>query len=79
VADKARDDFGRLAAFGVACVLLFQSFVNLGANLTILPVTGVPLPLVSFGGSSMLTLFIAFGIVQSVLIRSKKRTFTLAG
>ena len=79
VADKARDDFGRMVAFGVACVLLFQSFVNLGANLTILPVTGVPLPLVSFGGSSMLTLFIAFGIVQSVLIRSKKRTFTLAG
>ncbi|MDP8925105.1 MAG: rod shape-determining protein RodA [Chloroflexota bacterium] len=79
VADKARDDFGRMAAFGVACVLLFQSFVNLGANLMILPVTGVPLPLVSFGGSSMLTLFIAFGIVQSVLIRSKRRTFSLSG
>ncbi len=79
VADKARDDFGRMVAFGVACVLLFQSFVNLGANLTILPVTGVPLPLVSFGGSSMLTFFIAFGIVQSVLIRSKKRTFSLSG
>jgi rod shape determining protein RodA len=52
--------------------------VNLGANLTILPVTGVPLPLVSFGGSSMLTFFISFGIVQSILIRSKKRSFSLA-
>ncbi len=78
VADRARDDFGRMVAFGVGCVLLFQSFVNLGANLTILPVTGVPLPLVSFGGSSMLTLFISFGVVQSILIRSKKRTFSLA-
>jgi rod shape determining protein RodA len=79
VADKARDDFGRMVPFGVASILLFQSFVNLGANLTILPVTGVPLPLVSFGGSSMLTLFISFGIVHSILLRSKKRTFSLAG
>jgi rod shape determining protein RodA len=68
-ADKARDDFGRLAAFGVGCMLLYQTVVNLGANLTLLPVTGVPLPLVSFGGSSMLTFFIAFGIVQSILLR----------
>ena len=68
VADKAPDDFGRLVAFGIACMLLFQSVVNLGANLTLLPVTGVPLPLVSFGGSAMLTFFLAFGILQSILI-----------
>jgi rod shape determining protein RodA len=68
-ADKARDDFGRLAAFGIACALLFQVVVNLGANLTLMPVTGVPLPLISFGGSAMITFFAAFGIVQSILIR----------
>jgi len=68
VADKAPDDFGRLVAFGIACMLFFQSVVNLGANLTLLPVTGVPLPLVSFGGSAMLTFFLAFGILQSILI-----------
>lgn len=68
VADRARDDFGRLVAFGIACALLFQVFVNLGANLTLLPVTGVPLPLISFGGSAMITFFVAFGILQSILI-----------
>ena len=76
VADKARDDFGRLVAFGVGCMLFFQAFVNLGANLTILPVTGVPLPLVSFGGSAMLTFFAAFGIVQSIAIRSRRRAYS---
>lgn len=78
VVDKAPDGFGRVVAFGVGWVLLFQAFVNLGANLTILPVTGVPLPLVSFGGSSMLTFFTAFGILQSILIRSQKRRFSLS-
>jgi rod shape determining protein RodA len=68
VADRARDDFGRLLAFGIACAVLFQVVVNLGANLTLLPVTGVPLPLISFGGSAVITFFIAFGILQSILI-----------
>ncbi len=79
VAGKARDDFGRLTAFGIACWLFFQAIVNLGANETLLPVTGVPLPLMSFGGSAMLTLFIAFGILQSILIRSGRRTFSWSG
>ncbi len=79
VAEKARDDFGRLAAFGVGCMLFFQVFVNLGTNLTILPVTGVPLPLVSFGGSAMIAFCAAFGVVQSILIRSKRRAYTYRG
>ncbi len=79
VADKARDDFGRLVAFGIGCTLLFQCVVNLGANLTLLPVTGVPLPLVSFGGSAMISLFIAFGILQSILIRRFRRPFSWSG
>jgi rod shape determining protein RodA len=78
VADKAPDGFARLVAFGIGWVVLFQIFVNLGANLTILPVTGVPLPLVSFGGSSMITFLGSFGILQSILIRSQKRRFSLS-
>jgi rod shape determining protein RodA len=68
-ADRARDSFGRLLAFGIGCMLFFQSVVNLGANLTLLPVTGIPLPLVSFGGSALLTNFIALGLIQSILVR----------
>ncbi|MFN8636348.1 MAG: rod shape-determining protein RodA [Chloroflexota bacterium] len=78
VVDKAPDGFARVVAFGIGWVVLFQAFVNLGANLTILPVTGVPLPLVSFGGSSMLTFLTSFGILQSILIRSQKRRFGFA-
>lgn len=70
--ERAHDPFGRLVAFGVACMLTFQSVANLGANLTLLPVTGIPLPLVSFGGSALLTNFIALGLVQSILIRRLK-------
>jgi rod shape determining protein RodA len=78
VVDKAPDGFAKVVAFGVGWVVLFQAFVNLGANLTVLPVTGVPLPLVSFGGSSMLTFLTSFGILQSILIRSQKRRFSLS-
>ena len=77
VVDKAPDGFARVVAFGIGWVVLLQAFVNLGANLTVLPVTGVPLPLVSFGGSSMLTFLTSFGILQSILIRSQKRRFSL--
>ena len=71
-ADRARDSFGRLVAFGIACMLLFQASANLGANLTLIPVTGIPLPMVSFGGSALLTNFIALGLVQSILVRRLK-------
>jgi rod shape determining protein RodA len=71
-AERARDPFGRLVAFGVGCMLFFQAVVNLGSNLTLLPVTGLPLPLVSFGGSSLLTNLIALGLVQSILVRRLK-------
>jgi rod shape determining protein RodA len=71
-AERARDPFGRLVAFGIACMLLFQASANLGANLTLIPVTGMPLPMVSFGGSALLTNFIALGLVQSILVRRLK-------
>ena len=68
VADLSRDDFGRLLAFGVASMFLFQAAANLGANLTLLPVTGIPLPFLSYGRTSLLTCLLALGLVQSVLL-----------
>jgi rod shape determining protein RodA len=67
-ADLSRDDFGRLIAFGVGAMILFQAVANLGANLTLLPVTGIPLPFISYGRTSLLTNLAALGIVQSVLL-----------
>ncbi|GAC1318949.1 MAG: rod shape-determining protein RodA [Chloroflexota bacterium] len=67
-ADMSRDDFGRLLSFGVAAMLLFAAVANLGANLTLLPVTGIPLPFISYGRTSLLTNLAALGIVQSVLL-----------
>jgi rod shape determining protein RodA len=67
-ADLARDDFGRLLAFGVGAMILFQAVANLGANVTLLPVTGIPLPFISYGRTSLLTNLAALGIVQSVLL-----------
>ena len=54
-ADMSRDDFGRLLTFGVAAMILFAAVANLGANLTLLPVTGIPLPFISYGRTSLLT------------------------
>ena len=67
-ADMSRDDFGRLLTFGVAAMILFAAIANLGANLTLLPVTGIPLPFISYGRTSLLTNLAALGIVQSVLL-----------
>jgi rod shape determining protein RodA len=67
-ADLSRDEFGRLLAFGVGAMILFAAVANLGANLTLLPVTGVPLPFISYGRTSLLTNLAALGIVQSVLL-----------
>lgn len=75
VAEKSRDTFGRLIAAGVAAVLLFQSVINIGMNLGLMPVTGLPLPFVSYGGSSFLTLMLGMGLVESVAVRHKKLEF----
>jgi rod shape determining protein RodA len=74
-ADLARDDFGRLIASGVAIVISFQSFVNIGVNLGLLPTTGLTLPFVSYGGSSLVPLLISIGLVQSVVMRQKRMEF----
>jgi rod shape determining protein RodA len=75
VAEHSRDTFGRLIAAGVVAVILFQSVVNIGMNLGLMPVTGIPLPFVSYGGSSFLTLMLGMGLVESVAMRHKKLEF----
>ena len=69
------DPAGKYICAGIAAVLFFQTVVNVGMNLRLLPVTGLTLPFVSYGGSSLTTLFIAIGIVQSVLMRHRKQEF----
>ena len=64
----ARDAFGALICVGVFSLLLFQIFQNVGMNLRLMPITGAPLPFVSYGGSSLITGFVAIGLVQSVAV-----------
>ncbi len=71
----AQDPFGRLVIAGVAGWIFFQSFVNLGVNLQVVPPTGIPLPFISYGGSNLITVLLALGIVQSVLMRQQKLEF----
>ncbi len=68
-AQLARDDFGTLVCVGVLCMLLFQIFENVGMTMGIMPITGIPLPLVSYGGSSTLATFAALGLVLNVHAR----------
>jgi rod shape determining protein RodA len=68
LAQLARDDFGGLLCIGVLVMLLFQVFQNVGMNLGIMPITGIPLPLISYGGSSLLTAMVALGVVSSVSV-----------
>jgi rod shape determining protein RodA len=74
-ADLTGDPFGRLICIGVAALIFIQSFVNLGVNLGLLPVTGTPLPFISYGGSSLIAFLISLGLVQSVLMRRKTLDF----
>lgn len=75
VAKNSIDDFGRYLAIGFLTILLMQALVNIGMNIGIMPVTGIPLPFVSYGGSSLLTSFIMIGILLSIYSRRKKLNF----
>jgi len=74
-ARMASDTYGALIAYGVATLLAFQALVNIGMNLNLLPVTGLPLPFVSYGGSSLLSLMLGIGLVESVILRHKALEF----
>ena len=69
IAMAAEDLFGRLLATGILCWFAFQAFENMGMTMGIMPVTGVPLPFVSYGGSSMFAGLVAVGLLQNVHMR----------
>jgi len=67
----SKNSYGTLVAGGIAGALLFQVFVNVGMNLGIMPITGIPLPLMSYGGSSVLATFLAVGVLQSIHMQAR--------
>jgi rod shape determining protein RodA len=71
----ARDTFGGLICYGVATLLAFQAMVNIGVNLSLIPATGLTLPFVSYGGSSLLSLLMGVGLVESVVLRHRSLEF----
>jgi rod shape determining protein RodA len=75
VSEVARDQLGQALAVGITGMIFFQSFVNIGMNIGIMPVTGITLPFVSSGLSSLWAFLIAEGLLQSVLIRQRKLAF----
>ncbi len=71
VAGQARDRLGRLLAVGVVAMFFSHVFINIGMNIRLMPVTGVPLPLLSYGGSSVLSSLIAAGLLQNIYIHRR--------
>jgi rod shape determining protein RodA len=67
----AKDLFGSLVAAGVAAMLCSQVFVNVGMTIGIMPITGVTLPLMSYGGSSVITTLLAVGLLQSIYLQAR--------
>ena len=74
VATVSRDRFGILIATGIATIFLFHVFVNIGMTMGLMPVTGIPLPFISYGRSNLVVSVISLGLLQSVAVRSKKDT-----
>ncbi len=75
VAREAKDNYGRLLATGIAAMFFFHILENIGMTMGLMPITGLPLPFISYGGSSMITSLIAIGLVLNVNIRRKKIVF----
>ena len=69
ISQNASDAFGALIAFGFGFLIFFQTVVNIGVNINVIPVTGLTLPFVSYGGSSLLSLMLGIGMVESVAMR----------
>jgi rod shape determining protein RodA len=74
-AHLARDLFGSMICYGVAILIFFQAAVNIAVNLNLIPVTGVPLPFISYGGSGLISLMLGIGLVESVVLRHKPLDF----
>ncbi len=67
----SKNSYGTLVAGGIAAMLLFQVLVNVGMNLGVMPITGIPLPLLSYGGSSVLATLLALGVLQSIHMQAR--------
>ena len=74
-AQKARDVAGSMIAYGVAVLLFFQGMANIAVNLKLIPVSGLPLPFISYGGSGLASLMLGVGLVESVVMRHKPLEF----
>src|SRR5207245_10972010 len=70
IAFRARDPFGLLLATGVVAMLMFQILVNVGMAISLMPVTGIPLPFISHGASSLVSICFCLGVLQSVSMRA---------
>jgi rod shape determining protein RodA len=70
--------YGSMIAGGIVAMLMFQLFVNVGMTLGVMPITGIPLPLMSYGGSSVLTTFLAIGLLQSIYVQAQLTSKTRA-
>jgi rod shape determining protein RodA len=71
IARRTTDLFGRLVCVGVIAWFAFQTFENVGMCMGLVPMTGVPLPFISYGGSSMFANLVGFGLLQNVHVRSR--------
>lgn len=71
----AQEGFGRFIAVGVFALIVFQVLINAGMNMGVMPVTGIPLPFISYGGSALITMCVIFGVLQSVVVHHKKIKF----
>ncbi|GAB4173907.1 MAG: rod shape-determining protein RodA [Terrimicrobiaceae bacterium] len=73
IAMNARDDLGRLVACGIVMLLFTHTFMNIGMTISVTPITGLPLPLISYGGSFLLITMISLGLLQSIWIHRKPK------
>jgi rod shape determining protein RodA len=74
-ASLSQDVFGRLVATGIVIMILFQVFINVAVTIRLVPVTGIPLPFISQGGSSLLMFFVALGLLEAIVMRHKRLEF----
>ena len=74
-AQKSRDLSGSMIAFGIGILLFFQGAANIAVNMNLIPVSGLPLPFISYGGSGLMSLMVGIGLVESVAMRHKQMEF----
>ncbi len=70
IATLARDLYGSIIAGGIASMFLFQMFVNIGMTIGIMPVTGIPLPFISYGGAAMIAFLMLVGLLEAIHLRA---------